>query len=160
MYEERDYVRQPIMESEVNAWRAQGYTHESFSGEMSLVKDDDTMNIIIFNLERGLEIKMANPGTTLYKMKTGDIMPVHIDHFNTYCRIFNVDRANVFRALVMLEDWKPGHYLEMAGEGVVNWKAGDVFWWSADTPHAAANIGIEDRYTLQVTFWVDGISRG
>jgi hypothetical protein len=51
----------------------------------------------------------------------------------------------------MLEDWKPGHYLEIDGVGVVNWVAGDYFMWESNVPHAAANIGIEDRYTLQIT---------
>jgi nitrite reductase/ring-hydroxylating ferredoxin subunit len=51
----------------------------------------------------------------------------------------------------MMEDWKPGHYLEVSGKGFVNWGAGDYFMWKNFCPHAAANIGIEDRYTLQIT---------
>jgi hypothetical protein len=53
-----------------------------------------------------------------------------------------------------LEDWKSGHYLEANGEPVVNWSAGQVVEWVNDTPHMAANIGLEDRYTLQITGWV------
>jgi hypothetical protein len=51
----------------------------------------------------------------------------------------------------LLEDWKPGHYLEAAGKPYVNWFAGDTLEWVYDEPHAAANIGLEDRYTLQIT---------
>ena len=51
----------------------------------------------------------------------------------------------------MLDDWKPGHYLEIDGVGVVNWIAGDYFIWDSDVRHAASNIGTEDRYTLQIT---------
>jgi hypothetical protein len=58
------------------------------------------------------------------------------------------------RALVLLEDWKSGHYLEIQGKPVVGWKAGDVVEWVYDTPHMAANLGLEDRYTLQITGWV------
>jgi hypothetical protein len=52
---------------------------------------------------------------------------------------------------VLLEDWKPGHYLEVDGVPYVNWKAGQTSEWVYDAPHMAANIGLEDRYTLQIT---------
>jgi len=34
---------------------------------------------------------------------------------------------------------------------VVNWHAGQVVQWVYDVPHMAANIGLADRYTLQIT---------
>ena len=40
---------------------------------------------------------------------------------------------------------------ECMGEPVVGWRAGQVVEWQYDTPHMAANIGLEDRYTLQIT---------
>ena len=40
------------------------------------------------------------------------------------------------------------------GKCFMNWTAGDTVEWAYDLPHAAANIGIEDRYTLQVTGWL------
>ena len=36
-------------------------------------------------------------------------------------------------------------------EPIVNWKSGDYFIWGGKVPHMAANIGVEDRYTLQIT---------
>lgn len=88
---------------------------------------------------------------TIYRMNTLEIMPVHSDHFNTYCRLNNTTSDKVQRVILMLEDWKPGHYFEMDGIGYVNWKAGDWFKWTGDVPHAASNIGTEPRYTLQIT---------
>jgi hypothetical protein len=58
---------------------------------------------------------------------------------------------NVRRVLVLLEDWKSGHYLEVDQIGIINWSAGDYVIWNYDCQHAASNIGIEDRYTLQIT---------
>jgi hypothetical protein len=55
---------------------------------------------------------------------------------------------------VFLEDWKPGHYFEGNDIAKVNWKAGDVVEWQYDAPHLAANLGLEPRYTLQITGWV------
>jgi hypothetical protein len=62
------------------------------------------------------------------------------------------DREHTIRrAIVLLEDWKPGHYFEIMDIPVVNWTAGTVIQWEYDTPHMAANIGLEPRYTLQIT---------
>ena len=64
---------------------------------------------------------------------------------------YGYDPLDIVRATVMLEDWKPGHYLEVNSVPYVNWRAGDTVEWVYDTPHMAANIGLEDRYTLQIT---------
>lgn len=34
---------------------------------------------------------------------------------------------------------------------IINWKKGDYVLWKNDTPHMAANLGKENRYTMQVT---------
>lgn len=146
-YKDFDYVRQPIKAEEIASWREQGYTHDTFSGVMYGGKNPMPEWVYPIAEEMGL----VNPGFVIYKMSCMEVMPTHVDHFETYCRIFDVQREDVYRGLVMLEDWKPGHYLEMAGTGYVNWHAGDYFVWSADVPHAASNIGPEPRWTLQIT---------
>jgi hypothetical protein len=92
-------------------------------------------------------------GTSYYRMSTGTVMPVHSDLYKKYIERFDLQgqEQSVCRALVLLEDWKPGHYLEVQGVPYVSWKAGQVVEWTYDTPHMAANIGLEDRYTLQIT---------
>lgn len=156
------FTRQPVTPEEVAEWRQMGYTHDSFTGEMCIIRD--VANSMLFNSIApqiyswaGIRFDAATTGLTLYKMKTGDIMPVHVDHFRTYCARMGVDRSRVWRCLVMLEDAKAGHYLEIGKEWTSSWKAGDFFAWSSDTPHAAANIGLEDRYTLQITFISDRV---
>ena len=57
----------------------------------------------------------------------------------------------ISRALVLLEDWQSGHYLEVDNNPIVNWSAGDTVEWIYDTPHMAANLGLAPRYTLQIT---------
>jgi len=34
---------------------------------------------------------------------------------------------------------------------MINWKAGDYAIWTGNTKHFAANIGVDYRYTLQIT---------
>jgi len=143
-----NFVRQPIMDSEIAQWRDMGYDHvKSFSG--SMYDNRNPMPSWVTNLES--MFGMYNQTYTFYRMDTLEIMPVHIDHYNTYCKINNTTSDNVERVILMLEDWKPGHYFELDGVGYVNWKAGDWFKWRGDVPHAASNIGVESRYTLQIT---------
>ena len=50
-----------------------------------------------------------------------------------------------------LEKWKSGHYFEIAGNSYCGWEKGDFIVWNGPVPHAASNIGLEPRYTLQIT---------
>ena len=146
-YKDFDFVKQPLKQSEIIAWQDKGYYHESFSGGMY-----DSRNPMPEWVDKvSQELALTKCGYVFYKMSTLDIMPQHSDHFETYQRVFGVTREKTVRALVFLEDRKPGHYFEFDGEAVANWKAGDYVMWQADVPHAASNIGTEDRYTLQIT---------
>lgn len=147
-FKELPYVKQPIMDSEIEQWRDMGYDYvKSFSG--SMYDNRNPMPDWVHRLESMLG--MCNHTYTFYRMDTLEIMPVHSDHFATYSRLHNTTPDNVERVVLMLEDWKPGHYFEMDGVGYVNWKAGAWFKWRGDVPHAASNIGVEPRYTLQIT---------
>ncbi len=141
------YVSQPITDEEIQKWRELGYKHNSFTGKMYSSKNP--MPEWVHQVAN--EIGLSNPGFTFYKMSTGDIMPIHVDHFKKYCEIFNKNRSDVKRAIVFLEDWKSGHYFEIGGELIANYSAGEYVIWGCDEPHSAANIGTEDRYTLQIT---------
>jgi len=44
-----------------------------------------------------------------------------------------------------------GHYFELDGEPYVKWSKGNYLWWRGDTSHMAANLGVENRYTMQIT---------
>jgi hypothetical protein len=86
-------------------------------------------------------------------MSTGTILPVHSDLYLKYIDLFDLkgQENTIRRAIIMLEDWQSGHYLEVMGVPYTGWSAGQVVEWPYDVPHMAANIGLEDRYTLQVT---------
>jgi len=149
-YKQFEYVRQPIKDSEIAEWRRLGYTHDSFSGVM-YGQAGGKNPMPAWCQEVADILRLKNAGFVLYKMSCMEVMPNHEDHFETYCKVFGVERQDVYRGLVMLEDWKSGHYLEMAGRAYVNWQAGDYYVWSSDVVHAASNIGPEPRWTLQIT---------
>jgi hypothetical protein len=73
-----------------------------------------------------------------------------------YVDLFDLQgkEQRIRRAIVFLEDWKPGHYFEGNNTAKTDWQAGDVVEWCYDAPHMAANLGLEPRYTLQITGWV------
>ena len=48
-------------------------------------------------------------------------------------------------------DGPQGHYFEIDNQAFTGWEKGDYVMWREDAPHAASNIGIEPRYTLQIT---------
>lgn len=148
-YKDLEYKRQPITQEEVDTWESQGYDYvKSFTGSMY-----DSRNPMPDWLAR-FDVffpEMTNMAYTFYKMSTLEIMPTHTDHYRTYCKIFDTEPEDVCRIIVFLEDWKPGHYFEIDGVGINNWIAGDWVMWEGKIPHAASNIGIEDRYTLQIT---------
>lgn len=147
-YKNFEYTRQPVTQEEVNEWVSKGYDYvKSYTGEMY-----DNRNPMPEWTEqlKGL-FDFKNLSFTFYRMNTLEIMPEHSDHFRTYMKLFNAEYENVYRILIMLEDWKPGHYLEVDGVGIVNWVAGDYFIWENSTPHAASNVGVDPRYTLQIT---------
>lgn len=146
-YKNFNYIRQPLTQDEETAWRAAGYTNQYFTGLMYDSRNPMPAWCDLISAEIGLK----NCGYVFYKMPTGIVMPTHSDHFNRYCEVFKTTKDQVWRAIVFLEDWKPGHYFEIDGEPVFKYSAGDYVLWHNDAAHAASNIGLEDRYTLQIT---------
>jgi hypothetical protein len=84
--------------------------------------------------------------------KPGVVGPLHVDHYSYYNDLYNVtDDNEIIRVILFLQDWKSGHYFEVENIGIVNWSAGDWVGFDLPTPHALANIGSKNRYTLQIT---------
>lgn len=98
------------------------------------------------------EIGFDKSGSSFYRMKPGTILPYHSDSYIKFIKYHKIENVKtIHRALIFLEDWKPGHIFEVDGTPIYNYKAGDYVIWNYDVPHMAANIGPEHRYTLQIT---------
>lgn len=147
-----DYISEPFNDPDtVELWLRQGY-HTKICGDLADMRHrlpawaDRFINIYT-------QLGWKDIGLAFYRMPTGTVMPVHSDLYRRYIELFELQgrEHTIKRALLLLEDWKPGHYLEVNGKPYVNWQAGDTVEWVYNTPHMAANIGLEDRYTLQIT---------
>jgi hypothetical protein len=99
------------------------------------------------------ELRWRDIGTSYYRMDTCTILPQHQDTYKRYVELFKLEgqEHRIRRAIVFLENWQSGHYLELKGVPVTGWKKGFTVMWANDAPHMAANIGLTPRYTLQIT---------
>ena len=135
-------------------WTSLGYANR-FTGDMCDMRSTQpTWNDRFVDIYR--ELGWKDIGTSYYRMPTGTILPTHGDLYLRYIDLFKLQgqEQRIRRAIVFLEDWKPGHYFEGNNVAEVNWKAGDVVEWAYDALHMAANMGLEPRYTLQITGWI------
>lgn len=151
-FKQLNYINEHFNDVEnIQRWLAQGYANK-FTGDMCDMRSPQpTWNQQFVNIYEQMGWK--NIGTSYYRMSTGTILPTHSDLYLRYVDLFNLkgQEQRIHRAIVFLEDWKPGHYAEYNNIAKVNWRAGDVIEWQYDTPHLAANMGLEPRYTLQIT---------
>jgi hypothetical protein len=148
-YKNLEYINKPFNnKNTIDNWRSLGHNYEKYTGLMR-----DQSNPLPEWCSKIIESIPLNKSTiTLYCMTPGTIMPEHSDKFIRYREIMDLKETDdVGRAVIFLEDWKSGHYFEINEIPVVNWKKGDYVMWKNNVPHMAANLGKENRYTMQVT---------
>ena len=150
-----EYINEPFNDVfQTHAWQGQGYANR-FTGDMCDMRSaQPSWNQRFVDIYADMGWK--DIGTSYYCMRTGTVLPTHQDLYKKYTELFDLagQQHRIRRAIVFLEDWKSGHYFEGLGQPLTNWCAGTVIEWPYDTPHMAANIGLEPRYTLQITGWV------
>ena len=77
----------------------------------------------------------------------GEMLNLHIDKQYE----MNDDPKQVARFFIFLEDWKPGHFLQM-GTSFIQRRKGDLIWFDwPNIPHASGNAGWEPRCLIQIT---------
>jgi hypothetical protein len=152
-----NYINEPFNDIVANdRWIKQGY-QPKFTGDLCDMRSPQpSWNQRI--VDHFVALGWKDIGTSYYRMTSGTVLPTHGDLYLKYIQLFNLQglEHTIRRAIIFLEDWKPGHYLEAMDIPYTGWKAGQVVEWTYDTPHLSANIGLEDRYTLQITGHVDG----
>jgi hypothetical protein len=151
-YKSLEYIQEPFNDpTDVDRWLNQGYQSKICGDLCDMRSRQPSWNHKF--IEHFESLGWKDIGTAYYRMTSGTVMPVHEDRYVKYIDLFDLrgQEHTIRRALVLLEDWQSGHYLEVMGQPYVNWTTGTVVEWVYDTPHMAANIGLEPRYTLQIT---------
>lgn len=147
-FKQFDYTYSPLQNTwDEDRWRQQGYVQPTLNGA------NYDPNLDLDWVRPWLQLMpWQNQGLRFFRMNTMELFPLHRDHYSRYREVFGItDPGCVWRCVVFLEDWRSGHYFEIDGHPVVNWKAGDWIRWNNDVEHYAGNIGLEPRYTVQIT---------
>ena len=153
-YRDLEYIQEEFNDADNLAlWNSQGYGPKYVGWMCDMRNPQPSWNnqfVEFFEKYQGWK----DIGTSYYRMDARSSLPNHVDPYKRYIDLFNLkgQEHRIRRALVLLEDWKSGHYLEVNNEPIVQWKAGDFVKWTNDTHHLAANLGIEARYTIQITY--------
>lgn len=79
----------------------------------------------------------------------GQVWNLHIDKLEKW---HEDEPHKVYRFMVMLNDWEPGHFIQYGNFVHTHYRAGEIYsfdWYN--TPHCTANAGHGPRCTLLVT---------
>lgn len=87
----------------------------------------------------------------IMKQPPGQTLPTHEDTFYKFASVHNVDPYECCRVNIFLEDWKSGHYFEINENSILQWKRGDAIIIERDEPHLSGNMGLDTKYTMQIT---------
>jgi hypothetical protein len=88
---------------------------------------------------------------SVMRQPPGQTLPSHEDTFYRFASQNNVDPYECVRVNVFLEDWRSGHYFEINEKPIVPWQKGDAVTIFRDEPHLSGNMGMADKYTMQIT---------
>ena len=143
------YIHEPFNDPVTQRiWQDRGFENQRFTGDLYDMRSAEPDWISYFREW----LPMRHFSWSIYRMTPGTVLPEHADTYQRFRAIYGVqDHEIIRRYVIFLEDWQSGHYLEIDDVPIVNWCRGSAIFWHGDTPHVAANIGRENRYTLQIT---------
>ena len=99
----------------------------------------------------GNQLNMEVITVSSIKQNPGCVIPIHKDEFYQIKKRFPDRKEIKVRALIFLEDWKLGHFVQYQDTVVSNWSAGQGWIWDNQVLHLSSNAGMEPKYTLQVS---------
>lgn len=97
------------------------------------------------------QLPLQFPSTRPTLQTPGNVMPWHQDKFIYFRRLHTDQSEYIVRFIVFMKDWDIGHFLQAGNSVISHWKAGDVILWHPHRLHLSANVGISDKWTLNVT---------
>ena len=135
-------------QEQVSSWKKTGHNIDNTTIHTHpIIDDNDIINIISEYFPN-----LKHLGVCFHKLIPGHYLPAHIDKYGFYSEKFGVsDLTRIKRFVIFAENWHPGHFLTVNDTMYSNWQAGDVVGWTGTTVHSAINVGITDRYTIQIT---------
>jgi hypothetical protein len=96
------------------------------------------------------KLNMEISSITSILQPPGSVIPPHVDSFFQLRKKYPY-RPNPVRAVIFIEDWKLGHFLQCNDDVYTHWKCGDGLIMDRSQCHLSANAGVEDKHTVQVS---------
>jgi len=93
---------------------------------------------------------LFDQGLKFIRLSQYDVIPPHAVSVTDYCIENRADPDDVMIGVLMLEDWQPGHLLEIDGVPYTGWKQGDWFKFWSNRQISYANVGKKKMYMLQL----------
>lgn len=120
-------------------WKESGYDINS-SASWELFHDhdfDESLNLKEFDFCNNKQVQWW-----VAKLKPGHCFPIHTDTVKSH-------QINSKRYWIAIEDYKWGHVFLIDNICLRDYKKGDVFEFD-NTPHGSANIGLSNKFSLQL----------
>jgi len=160
-------LKQTIDDSQEITWRnrnpIRGTSKNIDAEENDLLRSGAPVNMVLTNLEYNLLPVFRRMSDALHLTASdsrevqsrvhvqhpGQVWNLHIDKLESW----NKDNPHsVYRFMVMLNDWEPGHFIQYGNYIHTGYRAGEIYsfdWYNV--PHCTANAGHHPRCTLLVT---------
>ena len=103
----------------------------------------------------GQQLGMEVVTVSSIKQPPGCVIPLHRDTFYQISQKYPSRTETKVRANIYLEDWRVGHFIQYNDQVSTHWKQGEGFLWDSDILHLGANAGMEPKYTLQISGFVN-----
>ena len=160
-------LTQTINNSQEITWRNRnpidGTSKDIDAEEYDLVRSGADPNLKLTNLEYNLlpvfqrmtDALQLQPGdkrsiqSRVHVQFSGQVWNLHIDKLEKWHK---ADPHSVYRFMIMLNDWEPGHFIQYGNFVHTGYRAGEIYsfdWYNV--PHCTANAGHGPRCTLLVT---------
>lgn len=160
-------LKQAIENSQEVTWRTRnpvdGLSKDIEAEEYDLVRSGASADLSLTNLEYNLlpvfqrmtdalgllshdERKVQS---RVHVQFPGQVWNLHIDKLEKWNE---KEPEKVYRFVVMLSDWEPGHFIQYGNYIHTGYRAGEIYsfdWYNV--PHCTANAGHNPRCTLLVT---------
>ncbi len=131
--------------------------------ELDLINTGASPDLVLTNLDYAIEPifqRMTDalhllPGDDrdvqrrVHVQMPGQVWNLHVDKLEKWNK---AEPTSVYRFMVMLNDWEPGHFIQYGNFVHTQYRAGEIYsfdWFNS--PHCTANAGRGPRSTLLVT---------
>lgn len=113
---------------------------------------EQDIDIDLSQIYRHFSSLLENINLAVNLFKPGQYLPVHSDLYTKYRQLHSLDNdQSICRCIIFLEDWQQGQILQIGKTAYTDWKSGDWYGWTDSDEHSFFNLGIHNRYAVQLT---------